>query len=125
MQFSPIIEQISKTRPDSLNLLPPEGSDDAILAPWTVDAKKFGQFYISIFDEWVKKDVGNYCVQLFDATLAGTVGVIPSVCIFGETCGHATVMEFNGDMYACDHYVFPEYKIGNIKTHTIYKCFFF
>ena len=71
-----------------------------------------------------KKDVGKYFVQLFDATLAGTVGQMPGVCIFGETCGHATVMEFNGDVYACDHFVFPEYKIGNIKTHTIYEMVF-
>ncbi|MGB4415152.1 MAG: anaerobic sulfatase-maturation protein [Paludibacter sp.] len=126
MQFSPIVEKISKSRPDGLHLLPPDGigSEDALVAPWTVDAKKFGQFYISIFDEWVKKDVGKYYVQLFDAALAGTVGQMPGVCIFGETCGHATVMEFNGDMYACDHYVFPEYKIGNIKTHTIYEMVF-
>jgi len=124
MQFSPIVEQISKTRADGLSLLPPEGSEDAVLAPWTVDAKKFGQFYITIFDEWLKKDVGQYYIQLFDAALAGTVGQMPGVCIFGETCGHATVMEFNGDMYACDHYVFPEYKIGNIKTHSIYEMVF-
>lgn len=124
MQFTPIVEQVSKTRADGLTLLPPEGSDDAVLTPWTVDAKKFGQFYITIFNEWVKKDVGKYYIQLFDATLAGTVGQQPGVCIFGETCGHATVMEFNGDVYACDHYVFPEYKIGNIKTHTIYEMAF-
>jgi len=124
MQFSPIVEQLSKTRPDGLNLLTPTGSDDAVLASWTVEAKKFGQFYISIFDEWVKKDVGKYYVQLFDAALSGTIGQQPGVCIFGETCGHATVMEFNGDMYACDHYVFPEYKIGNIKTHSIYEMVF-
>jgi uncharacterized protein len=126
MQFSPIVEKISQSRPDGLSLLPPDGvgSDDAVLAPWTVDAKKFGQFYITIFDEWVKKDVGKYYIQLFDAALAGTVGTMPGVCIFGETCGHATVMEFNGDVYACDHYVFPEYKIGNIKTHSIYEMVF-
>jgi len=124
MQFSPIVEQISNTRPDGLNLLPPEGSDDAVLAPWTVDATKFGQFYIAIFDEWIKNDVGKYFIQLFDATLAGTIGQAPGVCIFAETCGHATVMEFNGDTYACDHYVFPEFKLGNIKTHTIYEMVF-
>lgn len=124
MQFSPIVEMISQTRPDGLQLLPPEGAEDAVLAPWTVDSEKFGQFYISIFDEWLKKDVGQYFVQLFDSTLAGTIGEMPGVCIFGETCGHATVMEFNGDVYACDHFVFPEYKIGNIKTHTIYEMVF-
>jgi len=126
MQFSPIVEMISQSRPDGLSFLPPDGmgSDNAVLAPWTVNAKQFGEFYITIFDEWVKKDVGKYYIQLFDAALAGTVGTMPGVCIFGETCGHATVMEFNGDVYACDHYVFPEYKIGNIKTHTIYEMVF-
>ena len=126
MQFSPIVEMISQTRSDGLKLLPPDGmgSDNAVLAPWTVNAKQFGEFYITIFDEWVKKDVGKYYIQLFDAALAGTVGTMPGVCIFGETCGHATVMEFNGDVYACDHYVFPEYKIGNIKTHSIYEMVF-
>lgn len=126
MQFTPIVEKITQSRPDGLNLLPPdgEGSDDAVLASWTVDAKKFGEFYITIFDEWVRKDVGQFYIQLFDATLAGTIGEMPGVCVFGETCGHATVMEFNGDVYACDHYVFPEYKIGNIKTHTIYEMVF-
>lgn len=124
MQFSPIVEHISASRPDGLTLLLPEGADDATLAPWTVNAKKFGDFYISIFNEWIKRDVGTYFVQLFDATLAGAVGEMPGVCIFGETCGHATVMEFNGDVYACDHYVYPEYKIGNIKTHTIFEMVF-
>lgn len=85
MQFSTIVEQMSSSRTDGLNLLPLEGTDDAILAPWTVSAKKFGKFYITIFDEWVKKDVGKYFFQLFDSTLAGTVGEMPEVCIFGET----------------------------------------
>lgn len=125
MQFSPIVERIHKNNvPTGFKLMAPEDRSEFVIAPWTVDAKKFGQFYISIFDEWVKKDVGKYYIQLFDATLAGTIGQMPGVCIFGETCGHATVMEFNGDMYACDHYVFPEYKIGNIKTHTVYEMAF-
>jgi len=124
MQFSPIVEQFSKARVDGLTLIPPVGADDATLAPWSVNTHRFGQFYISIFDEWIKKDVGRYYIQLFDATLAGTIGQMPGVCIFSETCGHAPVMEFNGDMYACDHFVFPEYKIGNINTHTIYEMGF-
>ncbi len=125
MQFSPIVERIHKNNaPTGLKLMSPEDGSEFIIAPWTVDPKKFGQFYISIFDEWIKKDVGKYFIQLFDAALAGTVGEMPGICIFSETCGHATVMEFNGDMYACDHYVFPEYKIGNIRTHTIYEMAF-
>jgi len=124
MQFSPIVERISSTRTDGLALVPPDENVEATLAPWTVDAKKFGQFYIDMFDEWIKEDVGKYFVQLFDAVLAGTIGEQPGVCIFGETCGHASVMEFNGDIYSCDHYVYPEYKLGNIRTHTIYEMMF-
>jgi uncharacterized protein len=124
MQFSPIVERISHERPDGLELLPSSDHHESRLAPWTVDSSKFGQFYNTIFDEWIKNDVGKFYVQLFDSTLAGYVGEMPGVCIFGETCGHASVMEFNGDVYSCDHFVFPEYKLGNMKTHTIYEMMF-
>jgi uncharacterized protein len=89
-----------------------------------VDARKFGKFYIEIFDEWVRNDVGTYFIQIFDSTLANTVGEQPGSCIYAETCGHASVMEFNGDVYACDHYVFPEYKLGNVKQKTIFEMMF-
>lgn len=113
LQFSPIVERLDAD--ENLKLQLPE-SENGELAPWSVDPLKFGNFYIKIFDEWVKKDVGNVFVQLFDATLACWVGMQPGVCIFSETCGHAGVMEFNGDVYACDHFVFPQYKLGNIYT---------
>ena len=125
MQFAPIVERMTEEqRLDGLKLLPPSSDYEGTLAPWTVDARKFGQFYIKIFDEWVRNDVGKFYIQIFDATLANTVGEQPGCCIYAETCGHASVMEFNGDVYACDHYVFPEYKIGNVKTHTIYEMMF-
>ena len=125
MQFAPIVERMTEEqRPDGLKLLPPSSDYEGTLAPWTVDARKFGQFYIKIFDEWVRNDVGTFYIQIFDSTLANTVGEQPGCCIYAETCGHASVMEFNGDVYACDHYVFPEYKIGNVKTHTIYEMMF-
>ncbi|NDV81747.1 anaerobic sulfatase-maturation protein [Bacteroides sp. 51] len=118
IQFSPIVERISHSRSDGLQLTPPHRSDDATLVQWTVGAKAFGQFYIRIFDEWVRNDVGQYFIQLFDATLANYVGEMPGTCIFGKTCGHASAMEFNGDVYACDHFVFPEYKLGNLFSNT-------
>jgi uncharacterized protein len=125
MQFAPIVERMTEEqRLDGLKLLPPSSDYEGTLAPWTVDARKFGQFYIKIFDEWVRNDVGTFYIQIFDSTLANTVGEQPGCCIYAETCGHASVMEFNGDVYACDHYVFPEYKIGNVKTHTIYEMMF-
>lgn len=125
LQFSPIVERISTSYHSKLNLLPPEYNDDETkLVSWSVDPVKFGEFYIRLFDEWVKNDVGKIFVQLFDATLANMVGVSPGVCLFAETCGHAGVMEFNGDVYSCDHYVFPEFKIGNVKNQTIFEMMF-
>jgi uncharacterized protein len=67
-----------------------------------------------IFDEWVVRDVGEYFVQAFDMTLAQWVGAKPGLCVYSETCGDALVVEHNGDVYSCDHFVYPEYKLGNI-----------
>lgn len=107
IQFAPIVEQI-----------------DGESAPWNVSANKWGDFLIAIFDEWVKQDVGDTFIQIFDAALANWVGVDPGVCIFAKTCGHAGVMEFNGDVYACDHFVFPEYKIGNIYSKSLMEMMY-
>jgi uncharacterized protein len=119
IQFAPIVERIG-LHADGTVLTTPEQHDTAIkLAPFSVDAGKWGDFLCTLFDEWLKKDVGTYYIQLFDATLANWVGEQPGICTLARTCGHAGVMEFNGDVYACDHYVFPEYKLGNIYTKTI------
>ena len=105
---------------DGTLLTSPEQQDANIkLAPFTVDAGKWGDFLCTVFDEWLKEDVGNYYIQLFDSTLANWVSEQPGVCTLARTCGHAGVMEFNGDVYACDHFVFPEYKLGNIQTKDI------
>jgi uncharacterized protein len=102
IQFSPIVERI-----------------DGKMAPWNVPASKWGDFLIAIFDEWVRNDVGQFYIQYFDSTLANWVGADPGVCTLAKYCGHAGVMEFNGDVYSCDHFVYPRYKLGNIKTHTL------
>ena len=86
----------------------------------SVNAEKFGQFLIAIFDEWVRRDVGQVFIQHFDTALANWVGAPGAVCVFSETCGQALAIEHNGDLYSCDHYVEPGYKLGNIKeTHMI------
>jgi uncharacterized protein len=103
IQFAPIVEQM------------PDGS----FAPWNVPGEQWGDFLIAIFDEWVRNDVGHFFVQYFDSTLANWVGEQPGTCILARTCGHAGVMEFNGDVYACDHLVRPEYKLGNIHTKSL------
>lgn len=124
MQFSPVVERVSDSRPDGLKLLPPDDTLDARLAHWSVSPVAFGKFYIEIFDEWVRNDVGKFFVQIFDSTLANEMGEQPGVCIFSKNCGHAGVIEHNGDVYSCDHYVFPEFKLGNIKTKSIYEMMF-
>ena len=119
MQFTPIVERLG-SRDDGLELLTAADNPvDMEIAPWSVPPLAYGNFYIRIFDEWVRRDVGKYYVQLFDATLAGMVGEQPGVCIYGKTCGHALAMEHNGDVYACDHFVYPEYLRGNVTRDSL------
>ena len=80
----------------------------------SVVAEQFGRFLIAVFDEWVRRDVGRVFVQIFDVALAAWVGAPPGLCVFDETCGNALVLEHNGDLYACDHFVDPHYRLGNI-----------
>ena len=119
IQFTPIVERIV-TRSDGLTLAPgmTEGGE---ITDFSVTPEQWGDFLCTIFDEWVRNDVGNYYVQLFDATLANWVGVTPGICSMSENCGHAGVMEYNGDVYSCDHFVYPEYKLGNLKEKTLYE----
>lgn len=81
----------------------------------SVTGQRYGDFLIAIFDEWVRRDVGQVYVQIFDTALAAWSGQRPGLCIFEETCGLALVMEHNGDLYVCDHFVEPLYKLGNIQ----------
>jgi uncharacterized protein len=80
----------------------------------SVKPRQYGNFLIMIFDEWVRRDVGQVFVQLFDASLANWLGEPPGVCVYQETCGLALALEHNGDLYACDHFVEPDYLLGNI-----------
>ncbi len=115
IQFIPIVERKATGKPDDgLTLVPPEYAGDASLTDWSIRARQFGKFMITIFDEWVRNDVGKVFVQLFDVTLANWVGAPPGLCVFAETCGEASVMEHNGDLYSCDHFVYPAHFLGNI-----------
>jgi uncharacterized protein len=83
----------------------------------SVEPKQLGRFLIDIFDEWVRRDVGRVYVQLFDTTLGAHVGQY-SLCVFSPTCGDAVALEHTGDLYSCDHFVEPDFKLGNIReTH--------
>lgn len=113
IQFTPIVERIMPQ--GGLADVQSEGKP----ADFSVTPEQWGHFLCAIFDEWVRRDVGKIFVQIFDATLANWVGVEPGVCTMARTCGHAGVLEYNGDLYSCDHFVFPEYKLGNIADSTI------
>jgi uncharacterized protein len=105
LQFIPIVERISE-----------HGSGaGGVVSEWSVTAEQYGRFLIEIFDEWVRVDVGEVSVQIFDAALNAWVGGNSGLCIFSPTCGRAVALEHTGDLYSCDHFVDPEYKLGNIR----------
>ena len=118
IQFTPVVERI-KGHEDGRHLASLADEEALSLAPFSVTPGQWGRFLCEIFDEWVRQDVGTYFIQLFDATLANYAGVAPGVCAMAESCGHAGVMEYNGDLYSCDHFVFPEYRLGNIHQQTL------
>jgi uncharacterized protein len=109
IQFIPIVE-----RED-----PSCGHDSSRVTSRSVSGKKYGEFLIKIFDEWVKRDVGRVFVQIFDVALGVWIGQPGALCIFAETCGTALALEHNGDLYACDHFVDPGYLVGNILTEDL------
>lgn len=123
LQFTPIVERVH-THADGRHLAHVRDVGEFALADFSVTPEQWGRFLCEIFDEWVRKDVGEMYVQLFDATLANWVGVTPGVCSMARDCGHAAVMEFNGDVYSCDHFVFPEYKLGNIRQKTLVEMMY-
>lgn len=120
MQFIPIVERIAEVAdPDGLVLIAPSSSTSARISPWSVEPLQYGRFLSAIFDEWVRNDVGKYYVQIFDVALESWLGMEPSLCVFRETCGSAMAIEHNGDLYSCDHFVYPENKLGNIMENPL------
>lgn len=97
----------------------PARGADVTVAPYSVSADAWGRFLCAVYDEWVRRDVGEIFVQTFDATLANWVGEPPGVCSLSAMCGHAAVMETDGTVYSCDHFVFPEYRLGNIRQQPL------
>ncbi len=118
LQFTPIVERIS-THADGWHLASMADDAQAELADFSVTPEQWGHFLCTVFDQWVRNDVGSTFVQLFDTTLANWMGMEGSLCTMARECGHAGVMEYNGDVYSCDHFVFPEYKLGNIRDNTL------
>jgi uncharacterized protein len=115
LQFIPIVERVA-ARPgaDGLVLISPASTQPAKVSAWSVEPRQYGRFLCAIFDEWIRHDVGRVYVQLFDVALETWLGLKASLCVFRETCGSAMAIEHNGDLYSCDHFVYPENNLGNI-----------
>ena len=118
LQFTPIVERLTRHE-DGRTLASLADKDEISLSEASVAPEQWGYFLCAIFDEWVRKDVGKIFVEIFDCTLANWMGISPGICAYSKECGHAGVMEHNGDVYSCDHFVFPEYKLGNIRNHSL------
>ena len=114
LQFTPVVERM-----DCTHSLMPGTVEGGMMTSTSVSAGQWGRFLCGLFDEWLRADVGEIFVQLFDATLANWAGVPPGICSLAPVCGHSAVLEHNGDLYSCDHFVFPDYKLGNIRRDTI------
>ena len=118
LQFTPIVERLTRHE-DGRTLASLADKNEIPLSEASVTPEQWGYFLCAIFDEWVRKDVGKIFVEIFDCTLANWMGISPGICTYSKECGHAGVMEHNGDVYSCDHFVFPEYKLGNIRDHSL------
>lgn len=118
LQFTPIVERLTEHE-DGRTLASLADDREIPLADASVTPQQWGNFLCTIFDDWVRHDVGKTFVEVFDCTLANWMGVLPGICAYSKECGHAGVMEHNGDVYSCDHFVFPEYKLGNIREQSL------
>jgi uncharacterized protein len=120
IQFTPIVERLPEPATQALGLwlAPPAVLDqpepNTQVTPWTVEPEKYGDFLIAIYEEWVRKDVGTTFVMNFEWALTAWVGEPSPVCIFSRQCGRAVAMEHDGSVFACDHYVYPQYRLGNV-----------
>ncbi len=120
MQFIPIVERRpgQQAKKWGLDLASPqdgqEDEEDLPVFGWSVRPDDFGEFYSRIFDRWIQKDVGRIYVQLFETAFSKWLGIPGGICVHSETCGDALAIEHGGDLYSCDHFVYPQYKLGNI-----------
>lgn len=121
IQFAPIVERY---RADGRLATVGEPDVESRLSSFSVTPEQWGDFLCGLFDAWVRDGVGEYFIQIFDATLANWMDVQPGVCTMAKYCGHAGVMEYNGDVYSCDHFVFPQYKLGNIRSSTLIEMMY-
>ena len=121
IQFTPIVERIAgaATAATGLTLEGPGAVADAKVADFSVRPLDWGKFLASIFDEWIRNDVGSVFVMNFEWSLAAKMKAPGVVCVHQKDCGRALAVEHNGDVYSCDHFVYPEYRLGNLTTKAL------
>ncbi|HMP95980.1 MAG TPA: anaerobic sulfatase maturase [Kiritimatiellia bacterium] len=125
LQFIPLVER--KPGPvqasSGLHFHPPpfpaQAEADVEVSDFSVEPETYGKFLVAVFEQWRRRDVGRIFVQLIDVALANHMGLGSGMCVFSETCGRALALEHNGDVYSCDHYVYPEYRLGNLMHHAL------
>lgn len=118
MQFIPIQERKATDKNQLLRLVANDYTQQTVVTPESVLPKQWGNFLITIFDHWVREDVGKIFVKQFDCALEAWCGYNPTSCVLSRSCGDGLVMEHNGDVYSCDHFVYPQFKLGNIKEQS-------
>ncbi len=122
IQFAPVVERLPDERSaqQGLRLAGPAALDreerETEVTPWSVIPEEYGDFLIDIYEDWVRHDVGTVFVMNFEWVLNAWIGNPSPVCVHAKKCGRSVVIEHNGDVYACDHCVYPEYRLGNIMT---------
>ncbi|MCP5532816.1 MAG: anaerobic sulfatase maturase [Akkermansiaceae bacterium] len=125
LQFIPIVEREVDPVAAKLGLdlggppdlrNPPNSREAPRMTPWSVDPDAYGEFLVRIFERWIAEDVGEIFVQIIESAAARWLGLPAGICVFEETCGRALALEHNGDVYTCDHFVYPDQKIGNLNT---------
>lgn len=125
LQFIPIVEREADPVSTKLGLdlggppdlrTPPLSRKAPAMTPWSVDPADYGEFLVRVFERWIAADVGEVFVQIIESAAARWLGLPAGICVFEETCGRALALEHNGDVYTCDHFVYPDQKIGNLNT---------
>jgi len=125
IQFTPIVERLPDARDAALGrrLAGPAAVDrekqQRNITEWSVVPEAYGNFLIAVFEEWVRRDVGKVFVMNFEWALNAWIGNPSPVCVHAKQCGRSLAIEHNGDVYACDHCVYPQYRLGNIVTDAL------
>lgn len=120
IQLTPLVErQTQQMTPDGLTLVSPDFQGQSQVSEWSISGKEYGQFLCAMFDEWKKQDIGKVFIYTFENAIAMSLDMPGRSCVMNETCGTSVALESNGDIYSCDHFVYPEHKIGNLMTTSL------